>query len=364
MFSGVYPGADSELYNTIASKVNRCSAAESGAAADGGRAGACILRPAPLAVHHIPRLGGLDYLSARNFALMQWRRYTTRGRRRHQARGRRRSPTSPTPSAATALMEIECISILVSYSNLTLDTFSILFPVPNLLPALLSIQLALPDIWNDDECPLDNCKNYKRQTQQLKKVIYFLISVSIRWGRCHNRRWPSYLRAPPRRSPPEIAIKGLRAGRVIAGGRLFTGDDEMDHLRQECVKRIMIKRQESSKDYSETRINSQSVYAMRMHRRVSTHFGFSFTIASEYGFSRCVGKIMDIRCSDTCLLQHEHHKWRSEYNWDGCIFFVVLSVQRGGGGRRKPLLTVRVPGHMGVSDSHGLKITTDAPIPL
>ncbi|GBP52489.1 hypothetical protein EVAR_32045_1 [Eumeta japonica] len=33
---------------------------------------------------------------------VQWRRYTTRGRRRHQARGRRRSPTSPTPSAATA----------------------------------------------------------------------------------------------------------------------------------------------------------------------------------------------------------------------------------------------------------------------
>ncbi|GBP89863.1 hypothetical protein EVAR_62354_1 [Eumeta japonica] len=29
------------------------------------------------------------------------------------------------------------------------------------------------------------------------------------------------------------------------------------------------------------------------YRRVSPHFGFSFTIASEYGFLRCVGKIMD-----------------------------------------------------------------------
>ncbi|GBP06781.1 hypothetical protein EVAR_92708_1 [Eumeta japonica] len=36
--------------------------------------------------------------------ILQWRRYTTRGRRRHQARGRRRSPTSPTPSAATVIL--------------------------------------------------------------------------------------------------------------------------------------------------------------------------------------------------------------------------------------------------------------------
>ncbi|GBP34707.1 hypothetical protein EVAR_31577_1 [Eumeta japonica] len=29
------------------------------------------------------------------------------------------------------------------------------------------------------------------------------------------------------------------------------------------------------------------------YRRVSPHFGFCFTVASEYGFLRCVGKMMD-----------------------------------------------------------------------
>ncbi|GBO99422.1 hypothetical protein EVAR_628_1 [Eumeta japonica] len=62
-------------------------------------------------------------------------------------------------------------------------------------------------------------------------------------------------------------------------------------------------------------------YFNQNHHHISPHFGFSFTFASEYRFLRCVGKMMDSVSMffQTCLLQHELHKWWSEYNSDGCI---------------------------------------------
>ncbi|GBP22891.1 hypothetical protein EVAR_95291_1 [Eumeta japonica] len=41
---------------------------------------------------------------------------------------------------------------------------------------------------------------------------------------------------------------------------------------------------------------------------------------------------------ETCLLQHEFHKWRPEYNCDGCTFFFVILPVREGEGREKPIM--------------------------
>ncbi|GBP15338.1 hypothetical protein EVAR_80517_1 [Eumeta japonica] len=46
----------------------------------------------------------------------------------------------------------------------------------------------------------------------------------------------------------------------------------------------------------------------------------SFTVALEYGFLRCVDKIMDsVSIFQTSLLQHELHKYQPEYICDGPI---------------------------------------------
>ncbi|GBP76610.1 hypothetical protein EVAR_37724_1 [Eumeta japonica] len=60
-----------------------------------------------------------------------------------------------------------------------------------------------------------------------------------------------------------------------------------------------------------------------VHRRVSPHFGFSFTVGERI-LAVCEknsGQRFDVQ---TCLLQHELHKWRSEYNCHGYTDFTAI----------------------------------------
>ncbi|GBP28746.1 hypothetical protein EVAR_19788_1 [Eumeta japonica] len=64
-----------------------------------------------------------------------------------------------------------------------------------------------------------------------------------------------------------------------------------------------------------------------------------FTVASSYGFLRCVDKMIGRRFDDqTYLLQHELHMWRSEYNRDGCTDSATLMLTCAGAGRRTYML--------------------------
>ncbi|GBP77202.1 hypothetical protein EVAR_48335_1 [Eumeta japonica] len=76
------------------------------------------------------------------------------------------------------------------------------------------------------------------------------------------------------------------------------------------------------------RIKSMFGIAIRngvQHRRVNQYFGFSFTVASEYGLLRCAGKIMhSVFDVQAFLLEHELHKWWSEYNCYGCTNSAII----------------------------------------
>ncbi|GBP81750.1 hypothetical protein EVAR_62666_1 [Eumeta japonica] len=84
-------------------------------------------------------------------------------------------------------------------------------------------------------------------------------------------------------------------------------------------------------------------------------FRISFTVASEYAFLQCVGKMMDsVSIFELVFLHHELHKWRSEYNCDeSIIFFLCFSMREGGIKEFNELPTH--PRAWGMSDFHGLK---------
>ncbi|GBP36988.1 hypothetical protein EVAR_96982_1 [Eumeta japonica] len=92
------------------------------------------------------------------------------------------------------------------------------------------------------------------------------------------------------------------------------------------------------------------------YRRVSRHFGFSFTVASEYGFLRRMGKMMDsVSMFRLVYYSTSFTSGGRSTPVTNALFFVVLPMRKEEKKEKNPLWAVRVPRHTGVSDSHGLK---------